>query len=371
MRIEKTHRITSLNIPYRVVLPFLFLAVLALLTGLWAGLFRLGWDVSAGLESIPMSHGPLMISGFLGTLIALERVVALRQKWMFASPLLSGLGWVASIFMPHTTIGPWLIVTGSLVLVMIFGLIVKREKHIYTLVIGSGALCWLVGNLFWLSGRPIYEFVLWWAAFLIFTIAGERIELSRVLRTTPRQYRFFLMAALVFLAGTVTATWLLDLGMRVAGAGMLLLAAWLLRYDIARRNLRHPAALTRFIALCLFLGYAWLGTAGLIALTAGGQMAGMLYDALLHTIFVGFVISMIFGHAPIIIPAITGALVPFSRVFYAHLMLLHVSLVLRTVGDLTGWIEGRKWGGLFNEVAILLFIGVTAYTVIRARRKTV
>jgi len=354
---------------YRIVLPFFILAVLALLTGLWAGLSRLGWDISSGTDRLAMSHGPIMVSGFLGTLIAVERVVALHQKWMFAAPLMSGIGWIVSTAFPQQIIGPLLIALASLGLVMIFGVIIQREKHIYTLVIGAGALCWLVGNLFWLSGKPIFEFVLWWAAFLVLTIAGERIELSRVLRTTPRQYQLFVLAVLVFLGGVILAPWVLDGGVRTAGIGMLLLALWLLRYDIARRNLRHPAPLTRFIAWCLFLGYIWLGTAGLIALLAGGQAAGMLYDALLHAIFVGFAISMIFGHAPIIIPAITGALVPYSPVFIPHLALLHISLLLRIIGDITGWVDGRKWGGLLNEIAILLFIAVTILMVTRARKK--
>ena len=32
-----------------------------------------------------------MVVGFLGTLIALERAVALRQRWMYLSPLLKVL----------------------------------------------------------------------------------------------------------------------------------------------------------------------------------------------------------------------------------------------------------------------------------------
>lgn len=41
---------------------------------------------------------------------------------------------------------------------------------------------------------------------------------------------------------------------------------------------------------------------GALALMAGQQVAGPLYDAMLHTFFLGFVFGMIFGHAPIIFP---------------------------------------------------------------------
>jgi hypothetical protein len=89
----------------------------------------------------------------------------------------------------------------------------------------------------------------------------------------------------------------------------------------------------------------------------------------LHAVFVGFVIAMIFGHAPIIFPAILGAQIRFYPAFYAHLTLLHLSLALRIVGDLANLYDLRKWGGLLNGVAILLFLGMTAYSIFRYSRK--
>jgi hypothetical protein len=96
--------------------------------------------------------------------------------------------------------------------------------------------------------------------------------------------------------------------------------------------------------------------------------AGPYYDAVLHAVFVGFVISMIFGHAPIIFPAILGTPVHFYEAFYVHFLLLHLSLVIRMVGDLADWVEVRKLGGLLNETAILLFLGVTVYSILKGRR---
>jgi hypothetical protein len=71
----------------------------------------------------------------------------------------------------------------------------------------------------------------------------------------------------------------------------------------------------------LALGFIWLGIGGALNLIYGAQAAGLIYDALLHAVFVGFVISMIFGHAPIIFPVIIGVSVSFNRVFYLHLSL--------------------------------------------------
>src|SRR5512145_1906340 len=71
-------------------LPFILLAILALLFALWAGLLRLGWTLPT-FDNLALLHGPLMVSGFLGVLIPLERAVAIRQKWMFAVPLIVGV----------------------------------------------------------------------------------------------------------------------------------------------------------------------------------------------------------------------------------------------------------------------------------------
>ena len=50
-----------------------------------------------------------MVSGFLGTLIMLERAVALKQRWMYAVPLFAGLGWLAMLLVPGRLFGPVLL----------------------------------------------------------------------------------------------------------------------------------------------------------------------------------------------------------------------------------------------------------------------
>ena len=52
-------------------------ALLLMLDGLWAGLQRMGWALPHLHPNLAALHGPLMLAGFLGTLIALERAVAL------------------------------------------------------------------------------------------------------------------------------------------------------------------------------------------------------------------------------------------------------------------------------------------------------
>ena len=78
---------------------------------------------------------------------------------------------------------------------------------------------------------------------------------------------------------------------------------------------------------------------------------------------------MIFGHAPVILPAVTGAPVAYRPRFYAHLALLHLSLALRVSGDLLPDARLRQWGGSLNVAAILLFLASTAAATIGERRR--
>ena len=344
---------------HRVRWPLMALAIIALLAAMWAGLLRIGWSIPILRPTLPIAHGPLMVSGFLGTLISLERAVALGRRWTYIPPLLTGLGGLVLIAGLTGVAGPLLITLGSLGLVVVFAIIMRHQPALHTVTMEIGAVVWLIGNGLWLSGRPIYSIVLWWAGFLVLTIAGERLELSRLLRHSNVGRIVFLVIISLFLVGLVLAIPAFSTGSRLTGASMVALALWLLRYDIARRTVRQKG-LTRFIAVSLLAGYVWLGIGGLLGFLFGGVIAGPHYDAVLHSVFLGFVFSMIFGHAPIIFPAIVGSKFTFRSTFYVHLALLHLSLLLRITGDLASWIPGRQWGGLLNVVALLLFLANTA-----------
>lgn len=210
--------------PNRFPIPFLVLAILALLAALWAGLMRLGWQLPALTPSLAMAHGPLMISGFLGTLITLERAVALKQKWMYLPPLLAGLGGMVTILIRTLPLGPILLTLASLGGVMILTAIVRREFALHTITMLLGALAWFAGNLLWLFGWHIFQVVLFWQGFLVLTIAGERLELSRVLRPSRQQQFLFGSIVILFLAGTIIAIFDLQIGARLNGAALLFLA---------------------------------------------------------------------------------------------------------------------------------------------------
>lgn len=342
--------------------PLMALGMLALLAGMWGGLLRMGWELPLARPRLVALHGPLMVSAFLGTLIGLERAVALGVTWAYGGPLLSALGGVVLLAgVPGATV-PVLLTAGSLGLVAIFAVIVRRQPALFTVTMGLGALSWLAGNALWLAGKPIFSVVGWWLAYLVLTIAGERLELSRMLPQTAAARAAFVIIVVVLLLGVVLGGVGSDSGARVTGAALLALTAWLLRHDIARRTVRQ-AGLTRFTAVCLLSGYVWLAAGGALSLYAGGVIAGLEYDATLHAVLLGFVFAMIFGHAPIIFPAVLGVAVPFRPRFYAHLVLLHATLLLRVLGDLTAVLPLRQWGGMLGAVAVLMFLANTIWAV--------
>jgi hypothetical protein len=340
-------------------LALLSLGGLSLLAGLVGALVLLGIDVSSAALHLAGAHGLLMTLGFLGTMIGLERAVALRRGWAFAAPLCSGLAAVGLIIgAPPTVIGV-LLLAGGLVFVAMYIAFDRIEVALHIRTQAAAAVAWPVAAGLWLTGADVAAIVPWLAAFLVLIIAGERLELSRLGQLPPRARLSFIGAAALFLAGVTLTLVLPDVGARVAGIGLVALAAWLVSHDLARRTV-HMGGVTRFIALCLLIGYAWLMVGGLLWV-GFGISTGAAYDAVLHTIFLGFVISMVFGHAPVIIPAVLRVPLPYRPRFYVHLALLHIGLLLRVVGgDLLGLHELWLIGGVVNVIALLLFIGSSA-----------
>lgn len=357
-----TVRSGDLGVLFR--LPLLILGFASLASGVLAGLARLGWGVPLPSAQLVLLHGPLMVSGFLGTVIGLERAVALGKRWAYAGPLLTGLGRIAILLGFPIFMGAAAMALGSAVLFTGTTMIMLRQRELFMVTMALGAACWLVGNLLWLAGTEVPDVVVLWINFLVLTIAGERLELSRFLPPSHVAKRIFagiltVLLASAFLSGT-------GVGIALYGGGLLGLALWLLRQDIARRTVKEQG-LTRFIAICLLSGYAWLAVGSITLLTAG-SLTGTAYDAVLHAILIGFVFSMVFGHAPIIFPAVVRIKMPYHWTFYLPLLVLHASLLMRLAGDGLELHNLRNLGGLFNAVALVLFILSTVSSVIRGFR---
>ena len=326
--------------PPRWRVPLLVLGFVSLVAALAGGLARVTPGLAAPGGAIAL-HGTLMVSAFLGTLISLERAVALDRPWGYAGPLCAGLGGIA-ILLGRYEAGFALLVAAGAVFLACSGVVMRKQASLETATLAAGAAAWLAGNAALFAGaQPVG----WWIAFFVLTIGAERLELSRYMKRSR-----FSRTAFVALAAAVALS-PLEPSLRLLGGALVLLAAWLARYDIARITVRQRQ-LPRFVAVCLLAGYFWLAVAGALLLFGNPG------DAALHALFLGFVFSMVFGHAPVILPAVLGVRFPYSAALYAPLVLLHASLALR-VG---GWIVPGAWG---NAAAIALFIVVSATLVLR------
>lgn len=346
--------------------PLLMLGFVALLLGAAAGLVRLAWPMPALAVAAVGLHGPLMVSGFFGVVIALERAVAIGRLWAYLGPLAAGLGTLAALagFLPWAA-GCYLL--AALVLLLASLDVLRRQPALFTLTLVLGAASWTVGSVLWASGMALAQVVPWWLAFLVLTIAGERLELSRFMPPSALASGVFagLLGAIVLGLLAARTSW----GSTVLAAALLGLSIWLVKQDIARRTVRTQG-LTRFVAVCLLSGYLWLAVGAGVLLWAGGLLPGSAsYDAALHAILLGFVFAMVFGHAPIIFPAVLRVPVPYHAWFYGPLALLHASLLVRLGGDASGQFALTRLGGALNALALMAFIVSTASAVLLAKRK--
>lgn len=341
-----------------VRIPFLASGALSLLVGIWAGLRRAGWGLPlpGGLQL--SDHAALMVSGFLGTLIALERAVALRLPWAFLAPALSGLGGLSLLAGTARGVTAALFTLAAGVLTLAYLQALRLQPAPFTRTMAAGAAAWGLGTLAWWIDLPAPSWTTAWASFLILTIVGERLELSRLAQLPHIGWVAFTVVAVGQGVAVLVALIEPRLGFRLAGVPLLAWALWLARYDAARRTVRL-AGFPRFAAVSLLLGYAWLALAGLLWATSPGIPAGLRYDAEMHALFLGFVFSMVFAHAPIIWPSVLGGQIRFYPRFYVHLALLHLSVFLRVASGLAPWEAGRRLAVLLNTLAILLFLANT------------
>jgi len=86
-------------------------------------------------------------------------------------------------------------------------------------------------------------------------------------------------------------------------------------------------------------------------------------------VFLGFVMSMVFGHAPVILPAVLRVRLPYHPALYGPLALLHLSLLARVTGDLAGLTAVRTAGGVLGEVALAGFACCAVIAAVRARTR--
>jgi hypothetical protein len=245
---------------------------------------------------------------------------------------------------------------------------VSRPPQVVWLLLAGSALL-LLGNVQWARGSPLFLLMPAWIGFFVLTIVAERQRHSR--SVSPPRWASHVFVAIV--AGLVLAVGVrtvgVPAGMRLLGTAMMCLALWQLRFDIARETIRQRGY-PRFMGIGARAGMAWLLVAGILLVLRELPPAGPVYDAALHAVFVGYVLSTAFAHSLDVLPTVAGVRVPFTPYLYVPLTLLHASLAVRVFGDLAGSLMLRQLGAVGNALAIGLF-GATVLTVAFAsQRKT-
>lgn len=328
------------------------LILLALLSALWSGWLRLGWTLP--VSHLAGTHGNLMVNSFLATLIFLERAVTFRRRWVLLLPVVNGSS-VLAFFAGQHHLASCLLIAGSAGFVVMCLYFLYTYREFYYLIFLAGATCLLAGNIQLLLRNQYPEVIGWWWGFLLFTIVAERLELSKFLPLGRTQRIALLLSLGIFLTALF-----LPVGMAhpVLAVGLATTGAWLLRYDMARRSIRATGQ-HAYSGWLLLAGFAWLLITGALLIFQGSLVFA--YDALLHSFFIGFVFSMIFSHAPIILPGILRKPVKiYHPLLYTWFILLQASLLIRIICDAIGEGEGRKLAGLVNGIVILLFFATVA-----------
>lgn len=322
-------------------------------------------------QRLPLVHGPLLVFGFIGTVIALERAVAVRRTWAFAAPAAFGLGGIVLLTPLPLVAGRALLAVGAIVLLAIYAVIWRRQAMLATAIQALGGFLALASTVLWIGGLLPSALVPGMAGFMILTIAGERIELARMVVLSPASQRVCFAVCAALAVGVLAAMLWPQAGYPLFGAALVAVVLWLTVFDVASRLVR-TRGLPRYIAGCLLAGYFWLAVAGVIWLFVGPTTNGPWYDASVHAVFLGFTLAMIMAHAPVILPAVLRRPLPYRPIFYLPVALLNASLVVRVlIGDVRNVPVLVQWGGVFNVVAALLFVIVVVASVVRgAPRRT-
>ncbi len=343
-------------------------AVACLLLGLDGALKLLAVWSPAPAARTGSAHGLLMTLGFVGALIALERAAALRHPVGYAAPVSLAAGALLHLGGRTERLGSALLVVGTVVLVVVYRQLWRRQRDDAVLVQALGAVLAVGGAIGWLGGVPVAAIVPWLAGFLVLTIAGERLELARLGMPASAGPLLVLGAAAVAVSALALLLW--PSAGPLLGLALALIVGWLVRHDVARRTVRS-AGLPRFMAISMLTGQVWLAVAAGVWLLGDPSAGGAAYDAAVHAVFLGFTMSMVMAHAPVILPVVARVRLPYHPTLYVPLSLLQLGLVIRLwPGDALGITWAWQVGGVLTVLALVAFMACAVTLVATSGRRT-
>ena len=340
---------------------FVVPAMLALIAGLLAGLQRIGWKIQSG--EICTDHGAIMIGGFLGTLIILEKIIPLKKKILFVLPVISaGSVILFSVGMGYDAVACLVIASAGLSIV--FFIYWFRERSLPYFLMFVGSACWLIGNILLLETKFYPISISWWMAFVLLIITAERLELTKFLPVSKTQKLLCIGMLAIFTVACILSFH--GIGNYLAAIPLVGVSLWLMRHDVVGINLRRDG-LPKFVGIALLSGYCALLLAGILLPSLMDAPLG--YDIIVHCFFIGFTFSMIFAHGPIILPGVLAISVkPYHPILYFWLTMLHTSWIMRMFADVTLNMQLRMYTGMVSAITIIGYFVSIAVLSVRSYR---
>ncbi|WP_420318578.1 hypothetical protein [Ekhidna sp.] len=302
-----------------------------LILGLFTGLSRFG------LINFPLSfhHGVLMLNGFAGGVITVERLLSNRNdRWFLTGLILLVCG--LTLYLLGFEFG-LLLVAGNIAILFLkesLVLIEKRSQNgIYQLI---GLLSWFIGNLRFYQNGFYPAAVPFWIVFILMLIVGTR--LSKMGKED--------VISLVLSLALFFSFWLgfHGYGQTIYGIGLALLSIRLVYLEL-KSSTKHR--------LGIVISYTWLLMTGVSSLISDHILYS--YDLVIHAFFLGFFFSMIFINAPDALLKKLGLeeLKTFPNFW---VIFLSIGLIARLIiGDIFQIQLARNIGGILNLLAIILY----------------
>lgn len=361
-------------------------AGLAALLGLVAALIRADLIHPSGRVPLADLHGGLMVYGFLGAAIGLERAVAYRSggpgkpSWGFFAPALGLLGsllcllslmvsspaaapaWVRVEFFGGI---PWTL--SMLVLTAMYLAIWRRQPSAEVLIQVLGSLVGLVGAAAWVAGLDASVLAPTWLFFLILTIVGERVELARAVFSDVRLESGILGLSLLAVLMLPVQAMAPSVGYPLLGLSLGLLLLVMASHDVAKGTFRH-GGLPGFMGTCMLSAYAWGLLAALIWMAAPLDSSTYWGDMALHALAVGFIMTMVIAHVCMIVPSVIRRPLPFHPLLWGAWALMQVGLLIRLLGAIRLYTPLWKAGNLLNVLGILSMMLTVVYLAARGKQ---
>ncbi|MFW9778474.1 MAG: hypothetical protein ACFFE8_06420 [Candidatus Heimdallarchaeota archaeon] len=373
--------------------PALFLAVLSAATGILIGVLRLGYP-SIPLPpyltvSIFVAHPEIIILGFFNLVIYLERWEARgaiehpgrwTSEFLIVPPCLSAVCFLLNL------LSLWLNGQNSIfwhlgwfwTLIGLFFMIWGQSWVFRTIPQSRGSSSFLILASFLLGGMALFiildwtlnRFYLYLVLYLVLIVLGERLDLGNVPNIVFRVVvgggivlPFLALGDLIFASPLVLQA--------VLGI-MTLILVFLVVFDTGLTSIQSSTWIRDYQQWILRGAYSWLGFGLLLlgAYSVSFPLVGI-YDSALHSITIGFILSMVIGHAPLIFPGLLGK-APIQKLRGGLIwpLLLWGTLALRIIGNsgISSIPEVRILAETSGWLAMLVLLGF-ALSMVEAVKK--